>query len=466
MTDRFAISPFGGKGLARAQFIVNEQMRRARKALDAVSADQNGQADGEAVNAVDKWQLLRAVTEARLMLGLTDRAIVVLEALVSFNSERLLNPAGALVVFPSNAELSLRARGMAPATLRRHLAALVHAGLIARRDSANGKRYARRGEDGQVEEAFGFDLSPLVLRAAEIETFAVETRRHARALRALRSEVTIHLRDIAAIVRAAEEEGRGRSFAPFAERLAQLSGRLGRNTDWETLKLRRDGLTSLRDEVERAYIKGLSEADLVPSDAIAPYDESTNMSGNDHQNERHIHNSNSESQLEEGTETPEERPALKLETKAVVASGQSRREGKVGERPKRIKPRGNDGTQERAPAIGFDVVASACPQMGDYAPGGLTGWRDFVKAAETVRSMLGVSPDTWAEARTEMGEVNAAITIAAMLERAEAIRSPAGYLRRLTERAHGGSFSVKPMLNALLATRRKAVTAGQGSSRT
>lgn len=461
MTDRFAISPFGGKGLARAQFIVNEQVRRARKALDAVSADQNGQADSEAVNAVDKWQLLRAVTEARLKLGLTDRAIVVLEALVSFNSERLLDPSGALVVFPSNAELSLRARGMAPATLRRHLAALVEAGLITRRDSANGKRYARRGEDGRVEEAFGFDLSPLVLRAAEIETFAVETRRHARALRALRSEVTIHLRDIAAIVRAAEEEGRGHSFAPFAERLAQLSGRLGRNTDWETLKLRRDGLTSLRHEVERAYIEHLNQDDLASPDAMEPYHESTNMSANDHQNERHIHNSNSDSQLEEGSETTGERAALKPETNTVVASRLLPRGGKAGERLGRIKPSGNHGTQERAPAIGFDVVTSACPQMSDYAPNGLTGWRDFVKAAETVRSMLGVSPDTWAEARTEMGEINAAITIAAMLERAEAIRSPAGYLRRLTERAHGGSYSVKPMLNALLAARRRAVTARQ-----
>ena len=82
-----------------------------------------------------------------------------------------------------------------------------------------------------------------------------------------------------------------------------------------------------------------------------------------------------------------------------------------------------------------------------------------MKAAETVRSMLGVSPDAWAEARAEMGDINAAITIAAMLERAEVIRSPGGYLRRLTERANSGTFSVKPMLNALISARQKAVLA-------
>ncbi|MFW8642788.1 helix-turn-helix domain-containing protein [Rhizobium beringeri] len=54
-----------------------------------------------------------------------------------------------LIVFPSNAQLSIRARGMTAATLRRHLAGLVDAGLILRKDSANGKRFARRDRAGE-----------------------------------------------------------------------------------------------------------------------------------------------------------------------------------------------------------------------------------------------------------------------------------------------------------------------------
>lgn len=57
--------------------------------------------------------------------------------------------------------------GKAPATLRR-LASLVEAGLIIRRDSPNGKRFARRGQGGEIESAFGFDLTPLIARVAEI----------------------------------------------------------------------------------------------------------------------------------------------------------------------------------------------------------------------------------------------------------------------------------------------------------
>ncbi|WP_295811205.1 plasmid replication protein RepC [uncultured Nitratireductor sp.] len=456
MTDRFAISPFGGKGLARAQFMVNEQVRRARKALDAGSDKPVASAE----NAVDKWQLLRAVTEARLALGLSDRTIVVLEALASFSSERLLDPSGELVVFPSNAELSIRARGMAPATLRRHLAALVKAGLILRRDSANGKRYARRGEEGRIEEAFGFDLAPLVMRAAEIETHAADARRLARALRALRSEVTIHLRDIAAIVEAAAGEGRARRFTTYAERLAALSGRLGRNTDWETLKARRDALVTLRNDVEKAYLDGLDEDALDAHDAAFMVNEDIKMSANESQTERHIHNSNPDSNFEHNIETIEaEALPTDLETKSAV--GKNREAGKrsINDRnagQKRDREREKDA---RMPVVGLETVTSACPQMRDYAPGGLSDWRDLMKAAETVRSMLGVSPDAWAQARAEMGEINAAITIAAMLERAEAIRSPGGYLRRLTERANGGAFSVKPMLNALISARQKGVSA-------
>src|SRR5215204_7344184 len=52
----------------------------------------------------------------------------------------------------------MRAHGPAAATLRRALAQLVETGIVIRRDSPNGKRYARRGQGGQVEQAFGFDL--------------------------------------------------------------------------------------------------------------------------------------------------------------------------------------------------------------------------------------------------------------------------------------------------------------------
>ena len=60
--------------------------------------------------------------------------LAVLSALLSFHRGKELADDDALIVFPSNAALSERAHGMAESTLRRHLAALVRAGLILRRD--------------------------------------------------------------------------------------------------------------------------------------------------------------------------------------------------------------------------------------------------------------------------------------------------------------------------------------------
>jgi replication initiation protein RepC len=49
-----------------------------------------------------------------------------------------------------------------------------------------------------------------------------------------------------------------------------------------------------------------------------------------------------------------------------------------------------------------------------------------------------------------MGNEKACIIAAAILQRAEMIRSPGAYLRNLTERARAGQFSLGPVLMALL----------------
>src|SRR3954464_9651849 len=144
-----------------------------------------------------KWRVFRHLTEAKDRLGLSDRALAVLSALLTFHPDTALTPGDEIIVFPSNRELCVRAHGPALTTLRRALAQLVAAGLVIRRDSPNGKRYARKGEGGAIEQAFGFDLTPLVARAAEFERLAGEARAEANARHLLRQEISLHRRDIA-----------------------------------------------------------------------------------------------------------------------------------------------------------------------------------------------------------------------------------------------------------------------------
>jgi replication initiation protein RepC len=130
----------------------------------------------------------------------------VLEALLTFHPETVLIGAD-LIVFPSNDQLALRAHGMAPSTMRRHLALVVDAGVIIRGDSPNGKRFARKSASGSLSHAFGFDLTPIVARAAEFETIAEEVRADERALRYAREQITLARRDIVKIIATGLEEG-------------------------------------------------------------------------------------------------------------------------------------------------------------------------------------------------------------------------------------------------------------------
>jgi replication initiation protein RepC len=99
-------------------------------------------------------------------------------------------------------------------------------------------------------------------------------------------------------------------------------------------------------------------------------------------------------------------------------------------------------------------VLDACPDVTDWAKSGsIGGWPEFVSTAGTVRSALGISPSAYEDARTVMGEIPAAIVVAAILQKGESVRSPGSYLRGLTEKARAGEFSLGPMLMALLRTK-------------
>ncbi len=63
--------------------------------------------------------------------------------------------------------------------------------------------------------------------------------------------------------------------------------------------------------------------------------------------------------------------------------------------------------------------------------------------------MLGIQSTTWQDVKRDMGRDQAAVVIAAMLERLSEIRSPGAYLRDLGKRAAAGTFSCAPMVVAL-----------------
>ncbi|TMV79506.1 replication protein C, partial [Thioclava sp. BHET1] len=87
-----------------------------------------------------------------------------------------------------NETLCFRAKGLTDRQLRRHLEALEAAGLICRRDSANGKRFPVM-QHGKAIGAFGLDLSPLFAQGNELLAMALRHREEAEELRGLRAQI-------------------------------------------------------------------------------------------------------------------------------------------------------------------------------------------------------------------------------------------------------------------------------------
>jgi replication initiation protein RepC len=383
-----------------------------------------------------KWKLFRAICEARPSLGVTDRALTVLDALLTFYPSDEISEERGLIVFPSNAQLSLRARGMTAATLRRHLAGLVEAGLILRKDSANGKRYARRSRAGEVEEAFGFSLAPLLARAEEIEALAAQAVADRELFRITKERLTICRRDVSKLIAAAIEEGVRGEWQRITIIFQTIIDQLPRSPSIEILVSTLDEMTLLREEIVN-QLETCTKTEIIDP--------------NESQTERHIQNSNP-------SITYESEPGFEVKQGANSAGNTKRPSGASADKDRMLvsavdNRRGDRSMGESRDLKSFPLgmVLQACPDIIDYGPSGqIANWRDLMTAAVVVRSMLGVSPSAYQEACSIMGQENAATVIACILERGGHINSAGGYLRDLTRRTEKGEFALGPMLMSLL----------------
>ena len=337
----------------------------------------------------DKWQLLDQLTQASETYELSHRTLTVLQALLTFLPTRHIPSGAAGIIFASNQRVSKRLHGMPESTLRRHLAQLLRAGIVSRHDSPNRKRFAH-SRGGEITAAFGFDLSPLVHQADAISRAAEEAQARQEELLALRDEVLM-LR--ATLMQEAGHE----------EQLAKVAKLLRRKAD----------KTELREKA--ATLKSLLKTGI--EEASKTEDLSTACA----QNERHIQNSDiihfdSEGQ---GTRTYD-----------------------------RSQLAGNKEA-EKDQGVSLGQVLSTCKEHQSFFPETLRNWADVERISDKIAPMLGIDQPVMIDAKRIMGREAAAITVLCLLEKANAIRSPGAYLRRLTQMAKDGAFSLKPMVVAL-----------------
>jgi replication initiation protein RepC len=371
---------------------------------------------------VKKWELLRELSKAQAAFGVTERDLTVLQGLLSFFPDDALGGNAEMVVFPSNKAICERLNGMPCSTMRRHIARLIEAGLLMRRDSPNGKRYVRK--HGEERVAFGFDLSPLYCRSEEIARAAEAVREAEERVRRLREVVSLMRRDLAALAEFGEEIQPGLGLWDQLRDKAVLTARaLRRKLTLEELSAYHAAFETLLDHA-RNVIDG---------------PETEEMNTNDARFGRHHHNSNEKSidlepALEKGGAAA---GAPDVETDAPVVDVE-------------------EANTRRVPKIPLHLVIAGCPSLKTFYQGDIRHWHQLFDAACHVRPAMGISASAWEEAQRFMGPEQASIVVVAMLERFADIRSPGGYLRALTSKAAAGEFSCGPMVMALMSRRTAA----------
>lgn len=362
---------------------------------------------------INRWVIYKQLCVAKSEFELNDRCLAVLSSLLSFLPEDELNEKNGLVVFPSNRQLSLRAHGMPESTLRRHLASLIEAKIIARKDSPTRKRYAHKDKEGNVELAFGFSFAPLLDRASEIAAIADKVAHEQKNLRRLRDEVSVIRRDVASIFADAVDE-----TGKLSVRLVEEFARFREIVDTIPRRPSLSQLVAIRANLEAVH------EELVIS--LKTNDIASETSGSDAQFGRRYNESQPESRYKYQN--------IKKSDLKPLSSGEVASKN----------PHEHNGCVLIQPSL--DQVLRTCPDICEYGANGIGTWRELIDASQIVSGFLGISRSAYQEALRCMGQETASVVIAWILHKLASINSPGGYLRSLTQKAREGTFSISRLL--------------------
>lgn len=403
---------------------------------------------------IDRAGLQRLVTRLQSCAGeygLKERHIAVLAMLASFVQQ--LTADGRPVVFASNRTMSARAHNMDIQRLQRVFRDLLRGGWILRQSSPNGKRYAHRNLGGQITDAYGIDLSPLIQRAAEIEEACrIVTERQLR-IRLLRDRISVLRRAfpetapeqtlIRAILRRTSETAQ-----TLKEALAELSRRANDLADQKAtardLPLRNTFKptteTAPNEPEEPVEDQSIGDSpvqlSLVPNDPIllAPcptlssriiqrVSDTTDLTPNACQNDAHYQSQ--KQNIFDKKKASFEKPAHSDHVEPTCA----------GE----VQP--------------IDLVM-ACPEAMSFTSEHPMSWEQLQRLAWTLAPMIGISPSLAERALQKLGFVGFAISILGLVQRFSSqnrdhIRVPAAYLTSiLSDSSH--TFSPTRFLRALV----------------
>jgi replication initiation protein RepC len=363
-------------------------------------------------------RILAAFQEAEPYLGLPAHAFKLLSWLVKQTQAQDWEEGSRPIAWPS-ARREAEFLGLSPARVKALNRALFEAGMFVIRDNEQGKRYGRRGPDGRIIEAFGFDLSPLALRSDEFIHVAAAAKVERDQMKDLRRRVTLARRAIRQVGEALAAVGPlPASWAQMEADAAALVVAARQAERSEELALVAASLERRKTEAEQALRDASKPVETNPVGLEnEPHTTSTNLTKNPSDTVTAYEDSSRAAQPERTTTPPV--PPLGAEKEFRLKAGQ---------------------LLDLAPRLAL-CVTSATPT-----------WPDIVNAAGSLlRQELGVSPSLWGEACQILGREQAALALAIVSTKAPAhfTRGAGGYFAGMVRKAERGELRLERSVWAL-----------------
>lgn len=321
----------------------------------------------------DKLYECQRLAERAMELKAGPRAV--LNALVGVYGGEPIG--GRLIVWPSNDMLVTRT-GLSERAVRLCIRQLIDLGLLRSKDSANGKRFAIRSTRGQIIDAYGLDLSPLLEGAEEFEQRVEEQKIERDRRSRLFDQITVCKRAVRQVV------------ATLGEHHPDVDAHGLQET-----------FQNLEDATPRRSPQTSPDAFLVDWEKLRAHAESIYLTASAGKNRRHID----------------------TDSNAPDQSCQRAQEWNEG------------GETEFTMAD----IGAACPDAFAYVNGSIRTFADLAAEAGKLRGGFGTHRSAWEEAGAKIGPAAAGVTFFMVLQLycdSEAGRGPrisnfGGYFRSL-----------------------------------
>lgn len=385
--------------------------------------------DFQGEDGVSPSRLLNKFKRAAPYMGVPRTVVGLMDLLIAYSRSQDWRPGKVPCVWPRNETLSVKL-GVSIRQVQNYVRVAVEQGLLIPRDSANGHRGGIRGADGEIVWGYGFDLSPLAVRAQEFEAIAAKGEADDREIDRLRRLIASLRRRTRMLAQAVDEFALPGIAADEEVEVVRMAVALVKGSrDIDLLVRCASQITTRVDRLQTAVDSAMQALETTVDPLPIPQIVSPKHEAG------YVHSTTT-------TQLPS--------ANAVTSRGNPERSSDAEDI---ALPAGKSAVEEDLEKHGIDpaFVAQACPELIWDLELGPRAWGRLISIAERLAGQHSISPHAWREANRIMGHSGAAAAVIATVYKAMSgeVRRPGAYLRGMSGKARSGELHLGKTFHGL-----------------